>query len=1163
MARKIEIMDANTAAAWTSYAFTEVAPIYPITPSSVMAELVDKWSAEGKKNIFGQNVKVVQMQSEAGVAGAMHGSLGAGALCTTYTASQGLLLMIPNMYKMAGELLPSVIHVSARTISSHALSIFGDHSDVMACRQTGYAMICSSSTQEVMDLSAAAHLSAIKASVPFLHFFDGFRTSHEINKIEVWDYDDLKEMMDMRAVENFRNHALNPNHPAMRGSAQNSDIFFQNKEASNIQYLKVLDIAEEYFDIINEKTGNNYKSVNFYGAEDATKVIVAMGSVCETIEETIDYLNSHNEKTALIKIHLYRPFPKEKFLATVPKSCEKIAVLDRCKEPGAIGEPLYLDVCAAFANEKNSPEIIGGRYGIASKDTLVQDIMAVYENLNKKEPIRGFTLSITDDVTNLSLKRKNYQPKSVSDKIECKFWGFGSDGTVGANKSTAKIVGGNTDLYVQAYFSYDSKKSGGLTVSHLRFSKEKIKSAYLIYAPDFVACHKSSYLGKYDMVSEIKSGGSFLINCAYDISELEKRLSAKERRHIAKNNIEIYTVDAKEIADRAGLGNKVALILQIAFFKITNIIEFEKAKECIKEYILKTFADKGEKIIDANLRSISECEKSIKLLSVPKHWSWAKDEENKEENLPEYVKNIMIPCEKQKGDDICVSAFLNMADGQMPCGTSAYEKRAVASNVPCWNKDKCIMCNKCAFICPHAVIRPAVLDENEQKCMPENMQTKDMQTNNGYKFSIVVSVYDCTGCANCVNICPAPNGGALEMKTFEKMKNYQRYFDFAQTLSEKSDLTNDKLTVKNSQFQKSFLEFSGACAGCGETPYAKLVTQICGDRAYISNATGCSSIWGCSAPSSAYCENNKRKGPAWASSLFEDNAEHGLGIALAAKHIRERLKGKLISVKDKRIDTARKNWLDTYDDVFENTKYTDELITVLKTINSLQSNEILKMKDFLSKKAVWLFGGDGWAYDIGYGGLDHVIASGEDVNILIFDTEVYSNTGGQASKATPKGACAKFTSSGKETKKKNLAFMAMSYGYVYVAQVSIGYDENQTLKAIKEAVSYNGPSVVICYSPCINHGIKSGMSNLKKVTEDAVKSGYWHTFRFNPNLQKPFVSDSKMPVSSYNEFIENEIRYSALMHRFPERARFLFEKAQQDAKEKYNQLEKLNLFFNE
>ncbi len=1158
MARKMKTMDGNNAAAWASYAFTDVAAIYPITPSSVMAEVTDEWAVEKRNNIFGQPVQVVEMQSEAGAAGAVHGSLAAGALTTTYTASQGLLLMIPNMYKMAGELLPSVIHVSARCVASHALNIFGDHSDVMACRQTGYAMLCSNSPQEVMDLGAVAHLAAIKGKVPFLHFFDGFRTSHEIDKIEVWDYEDLKEMVDMDAVKAFRNNALNPERPVLRGSAQNPDIFFQNREACNEYYNNVPAVVEEYMNKVNAKIGTNYGLVNYYGAPDAEKVIVAMGSVCETIEETIDYLAAKGEKVGLIKIRLYRPFPVEAFLKAVPSTCKKIAVLDRTKEPGSIGEPLYLDVCACYAGNNNAPVIVGGRYGLGSKDTIPADIIATYKNLDASEPIKGFTLSITDDVTNLSLPRAENPVTSAEGNSACKFWGLGSDGTVGANKDSIKIIGDHTDLFAQAYFAYDSKKSGGITVSHLRFGKKPIKSTYLINKANFVACHNPSYVDKYDMVEDLVPGGTFLLNCAWDVNELSANLPGKMKKYIAENDINLYTIDAIGIAKEIGLGNKTSIVLQSAFFKLANVIPFEEAVEYMKAAVVKKFSKKGEKIVNMNHEAITKGSESINKIEIPADWKTATEDKKAEKDVPAYVKNILDPCNAQAGDKLPVSTFMNMVDGHLEQGMAAYEKRGIAVDVPEWDVTKCIQCNKCALVCPHAAIRPVVLNEEEVKKAPASLAHKKMigKGMESYEFGIIVSTLDCSGCGNCAKVCPAKES-ALTMKPIDTQMEKQEAFDYGVKVSVKPELLTAPLNVKNSQFRQPLLEFSGACAGCGETPYAKLITQICGDRAYISNATGCSSIWGGSAPSTPYTVNHKGHGPAWANSLFEDNAEHGLGMAVGQKRIRTRLKEQIMAMDCATVKEALPAWLETYEDIDANVQPTLDLIAALEKCGSDEAKAVLDFKEYLAKKAVWIFGGDGWAYDIGFGGLDHVIASGEDVNIMVFDTEVYSNTGGQASKATPTGAVAQFAAGGKPIRKKNLAEIAMSYGYVYVAQVALGYDNAQTVKAIKEAVDYNGPSIIIGYAPCINHGIKGGMTDTQKIIDNAVKCGYWHTFRFNPEAEVKFSLDSKDPTESYRDFIMNEVRYSSLARKFPERAEELFTEAEKIAKDKYNHLLKL------
>ncbi len=1167
MARKMKTMDGNNAAAWASYAFTDVAAIYPITPSSVMAEVTDEWAVADRKNIFGQTVKVCEMQSEAGAAGAVHGSLAAGALTTTYTASQGLLLMIPNMYKIAGEMLPGVIHVSARCVASHALNIFGDHSDVMACRQTGYAMLCSNSPQEVMDLGAIAHLASIKGSLPFLHFFDGFRTSHEIDKIEVWDNEDLKELVDMDAIDAFRKNALNPERPVLRGSAQNPDIFFQNREACNSAYNAIPAVVEEYMNKVNAKIGTNYGLVNYYGAPDAEKVIVAMGSICETIEETIDYLMEKGEKVGLIKVRLYRPFPTEAFLKAVPATCKKIAVIDRTKEPGSIGEPLYLDVCACYAGNTNAPQIIGGRYGLGSKDTIPADVIAIYRNLDKAEPVRGFTLAIEDDVTNLSLPRSENPDTSAVGNTSCKFWGLGSDGTVGANKNSIKIIGDHTDLFAQAYFSYDSKKSGGITVSHLRFGKKPIKSTYLINKANFVACHNPSYVDKYDMVQDLVPGGKFLLNCAWDEAELSKRLPAAMKRYIAENDISFYTIDAIGIAKEIGLGNKTSIVLQSAFFKLANVIPFEDAVGYMKDAVVKSFGAKGEKIVNMNHQAIAEGEKNIKEVKVPADWKNAVDEPKAEKDVPAFVRDILEPCNKQTGDKIPVSKFMNMIDGHLPQGMAAYEKRGIAVDVPVWIPENCIQCNQCSIVCPHAAIRPVVMNEAEAANAPEGMKLKKM-TGKGfenYQFGITVTVLDCSGCGNCANVCPAKEK-ALVMKPIDSQLAEQANFDYAVSkVAPKEDVLAAPLNVKNSQFHQPLLEFSGACAGCGETPYAKLITQICGDRAYISNATGCSSIWGGSAPSTPYTVNHKGHGPAWANSLFEDNAEHGLGMSLAATRLRERLAQQIDALDCEAIVEARNAWKETYNDGAANGAATEALIAALEKCGSDKAQEILKYREYLSKKAVWIFGGDGWAYDIGFGGLDHVLASGEDVNVMVFDTEVYSNTGGQASKSTPTGAVAQFAAGGKPIRKKNLAEIAMSYGYVYVAQVALGYDMAQTVKAIKEAESYNGPSLIIGYAPCINHGIKGGMTDTQKIIKNAVLAGYWHTFRFDPRNvaegKNPFMMDSKAPSAEYRDFIMNEVRYSSLARKFPEKAEELFAEAEAQAKAKYEHWTKYSKLF--
>lgn len=1183
MARKMKTMDGNTAAAYVSYAFTEVAAIYPITPSSNMAEETDKMAAAGVKNIFGQTVKVTEMQSEAGAAGAVHGSLTAGALTTTYTASQGLLLMIPNMYKIAGELLPGVINVSARAVASHALSIFGDHSDVYACRQTGFAMLCSANPQEVMDLGAVAHLSAIKGRVPFLHFFDGFRTSHEIQKIEVWDYKELEEMLDKEALNAFRRRALNPEHPVQRGTAQNPDIFFQSREASNPYYDKVADIVADYMNEINRRIGTEYKPFNYYGAPDAEHIIIAMGSVCNTIEETIDYLNANGAKVGLIKVRLYRPFSVKHLLEVIPDTVKKISVLDRTKEPGSIGEPLYLDVVAALQDTKFADvPVYAGRYGLGSKDTTPAQIISVYRNMENAQPKKRFTIGIVDDVTNLSLSETENPDTTPEGTTSCKFWGLGSDGTVGANKNSIKIIGDNTDLYVQGYFDYDSKKSGGLTVSHLRFGKHKIKSSYLISKADFVACHNPSYINKYDIVEEIKPGGIFLLNCGWDESELETHLPAKVKRYLAQNNIKFYTINGIQIAKEIGLGGRINTILQSAFFKLTEIIPADEAVRLMKEAAYKTYGRKGENVVQMNYDAIDRGMQDVKKIEVPKEWADAKDSGFEEivfggrPEIRDYIDNILLPVNKQQGNRLPVSAFVDHVDGTFPLGSAAYEKRGIAVDVPEWVPENCIQCNFCSYVCPHAVIRPAVMNADEAANAPAQTKKLAMTGMPGMEFAITVSVLDCTGCGSCANVCPGKKGQkALVMKPLDTQLEQQEVFNYGETLSEKPEVLEKfkPATVKGSQFKKPLLEFSGACAGCGETPYAKLATQLFGDRMYIANATGCSSIWGGSAPSTPYTVNREGRGPAWQNSLFEDNAEFGYGMLLANKAIRGRLADnarKIAELADGELKEAALEWLNTMDDGEANGPATERYKAALKAANA--SGELKKYvddtltdEDYLAKKSIWVFGGDGWAYDIGFGGLDHVIASGEDINILVFDTEVYSNTGGQSSKATPTGAIAQFAAAGKETKKKDLAAIAMSYGNVYVAQVAQGADYNQCIKAFVEAESYKGPSIIIAYSPCINHGIKGGMSKAQTEEKNAVAAGYWHLFRYDPrnaNTEKgAFTLDSKAPTESYREFIENEVRYSSLLRANPERAEELFSIAEQQAKEKRRYLEKLQMLY--
>ena len=1175
MARSKKTMDGNTAAAHVSYAYTDVAAIYPITPSSVMAELADKWSAGGRTNIFGNKVQVTEMQSEAGAAGSVHGSLAAGALTTTFTASQGLLLMIPNMYKIAGELLPGVINVSARALASHALSIFGDHSDVYACRQTGFAMLCSGNPQEVMDLAPVAHLSAIKGSVPFVHFFDGFRTSHEIQKIEVWDYEQLKALADFDAIDAFRKNALNPNHPVTRGTAQNPDIFFQARESCNKFYNALPEVVEEYMNKINAEIGTDYKLFNYYGAPDAEHVIVAMGSVCDTIEETIDYLNAAGKKYGLIKVRLYRPFSVKHLIDVIPESVKTISVLDRTKEPGGVGEPLYLDVSAAVRGTKfESATILGGRYGLGSKDTTPAQIIAVYRNA-EEDGKRTFTIGIDDDVTNLSLEIKESPDTTPAGNTSCMFWGLGSDGTVGANKNSIKIIGDHTDLYAQGYFAYDSKKSGGVTISHLRFGKSPIKSTYYINSADFVACHNPSYVNKYDMVSVLKKGGKFLLNCGWDLDEINRHLPGEVKRYIAENEIEFYTIDGISIAREIGLGGKINTILQAAFFKITGIIPAEDAEKYMKEAAVASYGKKGDAVIQMNFAAIERGMKDFVKIDYPAD-EWKKAEgnipvakaegENKE--VVDFVNSVLVPATAQKGDKLPVSVFSGREDGTFPAGTAAFEKRGIAVDVPEWIPENCIQCNMCSYVCPHAVIRPVVMTDEEVAAAPESVKAVPMTGVPGKHFAMTVSSLDCTGCGSCVNVCPGRKGAkALEMKPLESQLSEQKVFDYGLDIPEKIEVGEKfkPATLKGSQFRRPLLEFSGACAGCGETPYAKLVTQLYGERMYIANATGCSSIWGGSAPSTPYTVNKDGKGPAWANSLFEDNAEYGYGMFLGQEAIRnsyiEKIKYIAENGKHENTVNAAKKYLETVNDGEANAAATKELVAALSECGCERANDILKGKDYLAKKSVWAFGGDGWAYDIGFGGLDHVLASGRNINVLVFDTEVYSNTGGQSSKATPTGAVAQFAAAGKEVKKKDLAAIAMSYGYIYVAQVAQGANMAQCVKAISEAESYDGPSLIIAYAPCINHGIKGGMGNSMAEEKHAVEAGYWHLFRFDPRLAKegknPFQLDSAAPSASYKDFIKSEVRYSSLMRTFPERAEELFDKAEKNAAEKYEHLEQL------
>ncbi len=1168
MARKMKTMDGNHAAAHASYAFTDVAAIFPITPSSVMAEATDEWATQGRLNMFGQTVQVTEMQSEAGAAGTVHGSLSAGALTTTYTASQGLLLMIPNLYKVAGERLPGVFNVSARALASHALSIFGDHSDVYACRQTGACMLCESSVQEVMDLTAVAHLAAIKGRLPFINFFDGFRTSHEIQKIEVWDYDDLKEMTDMDALQAWRDQCLNPNHPCQRGSAQNPDIFFQAREAINPYYDAMPAIVQEYMDKVNAKIGTDYKLFNYYGAADAEKVIIAMGSVCDTIEETIDYLMAAGEKVGVVKVRLYRPFSAEALIEAIPETVKQITVLDRTKEPGALGEPLYLDVVAALKGSKfNDTPIFTGRYGLGSKDTTPAQIVAVYNNTTKQK----FTIGIVDDVTNLSLELGAPLVTTPEGTINCKFWGLGADGTVGANKNSIKIIGDNTDMYAQAYFDYDSKKSGGVTMSHLRFGKSPIKSTYLIHKANFVACHNPSYVRKYNMVQELVDGGTFLLNCPWDMEGLEQHLPGQVKKFIADHNIKLYVIDGIKIGKEIGLGGRINTVLQSAFFKLANIIPEEQAIELMKAAAKATYGRKGDAIVQMNYDAIDAGAKQVVEIQVPESWKDAEEEsiiaknvEGKRKDVVDFVNNIQHAVNAQEGNNLPVSAFTEYVDGTTPSGSSAFEKRGIAVDIPVWNPENCIQCNRCAYVCPHAVIRPIALSEAEAAAAPEGMRMLPMTGMSDYKFAMVVSALDCTGCGSCANVCPGKKGAkALAMENMEANVGEQKFFDYAVELPAKLDVVEKfkENTVKGSQFKQPLLEFSGACAGCGETPYAKLITQLFGDRMYIANATGCSSIWGNSSPSTPYTVNEKGQGPAWSNSLFEDNAEFGYGMLLAQNAIRGGLKAKVEALvaegANEAVKAAGQEWLDTYGVGATNGTATEKLIAALEACGCDAAKDILKNKDFLGKKSQWIFGGDGWAYDIGFGGVDHVLASGQDINVMVFDTEVYSNTGGQASKATQPGAVAQFAAGGKEVKKKDMASIAMSYGYVYVAQIAMGADYNQTVKALAEAEAYPGPSLIIAYAPCINHGIKKGMSKAQTEEELAVKSGYWHLFRFNPAAENKFTLDSKAPSEDIMAFLDGEVRYNSLKRANPERAEKLFAKNAECNKERYEYLNKL------
>ncbi|MEN6411602.1 MAG: pyruvate:ferredoxin (flavodoxin) oxidoreductase [Veillonellales bacterium] len=1156
--RKMKTMDGNTAAAHISYAFTDVATIYPITPSSPMAEHCDEWAAQGRKNIFGQKVRLMEMQSEAGAAGAVHGSLQAGALTTTYTASQGLLLMIPNMYKIAGELLPGVFHVSARALAANSLNIFGDHQDVMAARQTGFALLAESSVQQVMDLAAVAHLAAIKGKVPFINFFDGFRTSHEIQKIEVLEYDELAKLVDMDAVNAFRRNALNPDHPVVRGTAQNPDIYFQEREVSNKYYEALPEIVENYMAEISKLTGREYHLFNYYGAEDADRMIIAMGSSCDAIEETVDYLNAKGEKVGLLTVHLYRPFSLKHFFKYIPKTVKKIAVLDRTKEPGSLAEPLYLDVKSAFYGKESQPVIVGGRYGLGSKDIVPAHIVPIFDNLKQSQPKDGFTVSIEDDLTFKSLPVGQDIDTTPAGTKACKFWGLGSDGTVGANKSAIKIIGDHTSMYAQGYFAYDSKKSGGITVSHLRFGKKPIKSPYLINKADFVACHNQSYVFKYNVLEGLKPNGNFLLNCIWNEQELEENLPGFMKRYIANNNINFYTLDAVKIAQEIGLGGRINMIMQSAFFKIADIIPVEDAIKYLKDAVVTSYGKKGQNVVNMNNAAIDKGVNAIVKINVPASWKNAADEAIDDSHLPAFIKNIQNPMNRQDGDKLPVSAFVDLADGTFPVGTAAYEKRGIAINVPEWQINNCIQCNQCAYVCPHAVIRPILTDAAEVKKAPAGFETKPAIGAKGMNYRMVISPLDCTGCGNCAQVCPAKEK-ALVMKPLATQLDNTKLWDYAMTVAPKANPMN-KLTVKGSQFEQPLLEFSGACAGCGETPYAKLVTQLFGDRMMIANATGCSSIWGASAPAMPYTTNHKGHGPSWANSLFEDAAEFGLGMFLGVKQTRDALAADIKKALELHISAELKaafqDWLDNQNNGADTRERADKLTALLESEKGSDEllNKIYTNKDFLVKRSHWIFGGDGWAYDIGYGGVDHVLASGEDINILVFDTEVYSNTGGQSSKSTPTAAIAQFAANGKTTKKKDLGMMAMSYGYVYVAQVSMGADKNQTLKAIAEAEAYPGPSLIIAYAPCINHGLKAGMGKSQEEAKKAVESGYWASYRFNPQLKEdgknPFSLDSKAPTANFRDFLMGEVRYASLKKQFPDIADKLFEKTEKDAAER-------------
>lgn len=1169
MKKVMKTMDGNQAAAYASYAFTEVAAIYPITPSTPMAEGVDEWSAHGKKNIFGQTVKVAEMQSEAGAAGSVHGSLAAGALTSTYTASQGLLLMIPNMYKIAGEHLPGVFHVTARAIAAHALSIFGDHQDVMACRQTGFTLLASSSVQEAMDLGCVSHLCAIKSRVPFLHFFDGFRTSHEYQKIEIIEYDDLAKLVDYEAIKQFRDRALNPEHPVIRGTAQNPDIYFQGREVSNPFYLAVPDIVESYMREIEKVTGRVYHPFDYYGASDAEYIIVAMGSVCDTIDETVDYLIAKGEKVGAVKVHLYRPFSTKYFFNVLPKTVKKIAVLDRTKEPGSLAEPLYLDVVKLYDKSENRPVIVGGRYGLGSKDTRPSQILAVFNNLKQDNPKDGFTIGIVDDVTHTSLPEGDIIQTTPEGTISCKFYGLGSDGTVGANKSAVKIIGDKTDLYAQAYFSYDSKKSGGTTISHLRFGKKPIKSPYLVYNADYVACHNKSFIYNYDLLKGLKKGGTFVLNCPYSEQDLNDKLPAALKKYIAQNNINFYTIDAVSIAREIGLGGRINMIMQSAFFKLANVIPINDAVSYLKDSIEKTYGKKGEKIVEMNKTAVDRGIDSLVKITIPNDWANAEEVNSPIKKEPDFIKNIQRPMARHEGDELPVSAFVGMEDGSYPLGTSAYEKRGIAVMVPEWQIDKCIQCNQCSYICPHATVRPFLLDEDEVKRAPDTFKTKKAVGKGleQYEYRIQISPLDCTGCGNCADVCPAPGKALIMNPAEQEIEMEAENWEFATTITAKDNVMDPK-TLKGSQFVRPLLEFNGACPGCGETPYVKLLTQLYGDRIMIANATGCSSIWGASAPSIPYTTNASGKGPSWANSLFEDNAEYGYGMYLAVKQIREKLadlmKEYIQSGGNEQVKEAFDLWIKGRNDGEQSKNASSKILELLNNqdySNDQIIKQIMERKDHLIKKSQWIIGGDGWAYDIGYGGLDHVLASGDDINILVMDTEVYSNTGGQSSKSTPTAAVAKFAAAGKKIRKKDLGAIAMTYGYVYVAQVAQGANMNQTIKAIVEAENYKGPSIIIAYAPCINHGIKTGMGTSMAESKKAVESGYWHLYRYNPLLKEegknPFILESKEPTKPFKDFIQGEIRYSSLMNVFPEIAGEMFDAAEKDAKERYESYKRL------